>query len=35
MELATAGPDERVREGIKAAGRTEGLDDLPLFRDRG
>ena len=31
MALVLAGPAERARESVKAAGKTKGHDDLPLF----
>jgi site-specific DNA-methyltransferase (adenine-specific) len=34
LRLMTAGPDERAREILKAAGKAKGHDDLPLFADR-
>jgi len=34
MALVMAGPDERVRESVKANGKAQGVDDLPLFGAR-
>jgi site-specific DNA-methyltransferase (adenine-specific) len=31
MKLCLAGPDERARESLKAKGKTESADSLPLF----
>ena len=31
MELMKAGPDERAREIVKASGKAQGHEDLPLF----
>jgi hypothetical protein len=31
MKLVLAGPDERVRESLKASGKAEGPETLPLF----
>jgi site-specific DNA-methyltransferase (adenine-specific) len=31
MELMKAGPDERAREIVKASGKVQGHEDLPLF----
>jgi DNA modification methylase len=32
MSLVLGGPDERKRESLKASGKVQGHDDLPLFR---
>jgi site-specific DNA-methyltransferase (adenine-specific) len=34
LRLMRAGPDERAREILKAAGKAKGHDDLPLFAER-
>jgi site-specific DNA-methyltransferase (adenine-specific) len=31
MKLCLAGPDERARESLKARGKTESAESLPLF----
>jgi hypothetical protein len=33
MRLVLAGPEERARESLKASGKTEGAETLPLFQN--